>query len=486
LPKESNSQKVHIALERPIVKNNLGRYVALTAILMSSFVSVLNTSMIRVASPILMQDFGASYSDLTWVTNSYQIVYAILLPVFGLLGDRYGKKKCLVGGLVLFALGSLLCGLSWNFWSLIVFRVIQAIGAAAIFPSGVVSATELFPPERRGMVMGIWGTAIQLGNVSGPTIGGLIINWAGWKATFFVNTPIALLSAFGIAMIVKSDATKPEPASFDYIGAVSLGAIVISVVTILQMGYDVGWTSPIVLGMATLLVVSVPVFVRTETRVKQPVIDFNMFRNPVFIAALFTGGSHLIAIQGTQFLMPLFLSQIRNFDSLGVGLVMMPLAAIRVVISPISGIISDKFGNQVPVGLGLILRTAALAMCAFMTSEAPVALITTLLTIDGAGAALIWSPVMNAMLESVPSDQAGSATGVFNMVRFIFGVVGTTVIGVAMDSLFQGTSSAGAPVPGFFQSYLGLAVVTGIGFFAVRSLRSKPKDTTQTHTAARS
>ena len=149
--------------------NRMARLVATAAIMMSSFATVLNTSMIRIASPDLQAYFGFSYSELTWVGNSYQIAYAVLLPVLGLIGDKYGRRRCLTWGLGVFAFGSLLSGFAWSFWSLIGFRIVQAIGASAIFPNAVATAMRLFPEENRGKVMGIWGMAISLGSVSGPS-----------------------------------------------------------------------------------------------------------------------------------------------------------------------------------------------------------------------------------------------------------------------------------------------------------------------------
>jgi EmrB/QacA subfamily drug resistance transporter len=447
------------------------KYIAFAAILTSTFVTVLNTSMIRVATPDLQAEFQLNYSDLSWVFNSYQIVYAILLPVFGQIGDKYGRRRCLTTGLTIFGLGSLLGGLSWNFPSLVIFRIIQAIGAAGVFPNAVVSATDLFPPEHRGKVMGIWGMAVSMGSVTGPSIGGVIVHYLGWKYVFFANVPFVILSFTAILLLMKSDAQTPSAFHFDYPGTVTLAVMIITLVVALQNGSEMGWNSAPVLIMLTVSVACLPVFKRIETNCQEPVIHMGLFKNPVFLSGVYCGGIHLVAIQGMQFLMPIFLSAVKDFDAVTIGLVLVPQAAVRLVVSPITGLLEDRFGSKTPVTLGLIIRTLALVLFAFLTPSASKSLITLSLLLDGTGAALIWAPSLNAVIKSSPQEMASSVTGVFNMLRFIMASTSTVIIGLVMDKLFHGVpANKLAPVPGFLQTYIGLAVLTALGLLVVRNL----------------
>jgi EmrB/QacA subfamily drug resistance transporter len=450
---------------------NLGKYLALISILLSSFATVLNTSMVRIASPFIQEAFSIDYSDLTWIFNGYQIVYAILLPVFGLLGDKGGRKKMLIGGLIVFGVGSVLCALSWSYPTLLLFRVVQAIGAAAIFPNAVVIATNLFPPEQQGRIIGLWGTSTSMGSVAGPSIGGFIIQYLGWTYIFSINVVFAIAALISITTIVKSDTVKdPNQKSFDYLGTIFLATIIISLVISLTMGPDMGWTHPLVLSLLAVFAFSAMFFPKIEKRSESPVIDLSLFRNKIFVAGTLCGGTHLMAIQGMNFLMPLFLTQVKGLDALAVGVVMIPQALIRLLISPISGVLADKYGNRVPITAGLIVRTLSLSLFAFLSPSTPMLIITVALLLDGAGSSLIWAPSMNAVLAATDHSKASSVTGVFNMLRFIMGVIGTVIIGLIMDKFFTGVPLEASRIPGFFQSYSLLACITMSGLLVSRSL----------------
>ncbi len=445
-------------------------YVALLAIMSSSFVTVLNTSMTHVISPDLVETFGLDYSQLTWTFTSYQIIYAILMPVFGQLGDRSGRRRCLLVGLSVFGIGSLLSGVSWNYASLVVFRVIQGIGASAIFPNATVLATSLFEADHRGKVMGIWGMTVSLGSVTGPSIGGLIVRYLGWEYIFFVNVPCALVALIAILLATHSDSTTLQSFSFDVKGTVLLSTIIVALVTVLQSGPAVGWTSPLVLWMSLVLAVSVLSFVWVESRIAEPLIDLRIFTNRTFLAGIYCGGMHLVAIQGMQFLMPLFMAQILGMDALTIGLLMVPQAAIRLVVSPLAGVLEDKYTSKLPVTAGLIVRSVALISFAYLTQESSRAFLTFALLLDGTGAALIWSPSINAVLKSFPPDRAASITGVYNMIRFVMGVVGVVLVGLVLDQTYSKGFAPNNPVPGYFQSYVVLAGLTALGLLFAKSL----------------
>jgi EmrB/QacA subfamily drug resistance transporter len=459
-------------------------YVALLAVMSSSFVTVLNTNMTHVISPNLVEAFGLDYSQLTWIFTSYQIIYAVLMPVFGKLGDRSGRRRCLLVGLCVFGIGSLLSGLSWNYASLVAFRVLQGIGASAIFPNATVLATSLFPPDHRGKIMGIWGMTVSLGSVTGPSIGGLIVRYLGWKSIFFVNAPCALLAMTAIMLATRSDSTTLDSFRFDTKGAVLLLTMVVTLVTVIQNGPTMGWASPSVILMLLVLTVSVPSFVLVENRITDPLIDPKTLTNKTFLAGVYCGGMHLVAIQGMHFLMPLFMGQVLGLDPLTIGILMAPQAAIRLVVSPIAGVLEDKYTSRIPVTVGIVVRSIALASFAYLTQESSRTFLTLSLLLDGVGAALIWSPSINAVLKSYPRDMAAYVTGVYNMIRFVMGVVGVGLIGLVLDKNYSADFVSNSPVPGYYQSYIVLAGVTALGLLFVKSL-GKQADFVGSQTQAR-
>ena len=447
------------------------QYVTLLTLLTSAFATLLSTSMVRIASPFIQEAFSLRYADLTWIHNAYQISYAILLPVFGQLGDRCGRRKILLYGLGLFGVGSVLCGLSWDLLSMSLFRLVQGIGAAAIFPNALVLATGAFPSETRGKAMGIWAMGISLGSVSGPTLGGLFIELFGWRSIFFINVIFLAVSLLCIFRYVKVDSPSDGGAgAFDYRGTLILAVMIVSLVTAMVNGPDVGWTNFGVMALVGVMLLSLPVFFKVERNHDNPLIEPGLFKNRVFLTGVLCGGVHLVAIQGTNFLMPLFLSQVHGMHALSIGLLMLPQAAIRFVVSPLAGSIADRFGNRLPVTVGLLIRTAAMVSLGLLTAQSTALRIGLALVLDGAGAALVWAPSLNASLESCPEEMAGSAAGVFNMMRFVMGVIGTVVVGVVLDMFFTVIPETG-PVPGFLHAYLVLGFLTAIGLTRVKYLQ---------------
>lgn len=454
------------------------KYIAFTAILVASFLTVINTNMIRVASPHLQEALDVNYSNLSWVLNSYQIAYAVLLPVFGQIGDKFGRRQCLVVGIAVFAIGALLGGLAWDFASLVIFRTLQAAGAAAIFPNALVTGTALFPPEHSGKVMGIWGMSTSMASVLGPTVGGFIVQYLGWQYIFHVNVPFAVLSGIAILLLIKSDWRKPSSFHFDYFGTFVLATMIIALIAGLQAGSEAGWTSPRAVIMLATAFVCLPLFNKIEQNCSEPVIQLEMFQNLSFLSAVYCGSTHLIAIQGMQFLMPIYLSTVKGFDPVKIGLILMPQALIRLVVSPIAGWLEDRYGSKIPVAAGLILRTLALASLGLLTASSTNTVITLALLLDGIGAALVWSPSLNAAINSSPKEMASSATGLFNMIRLIMAATSMVLVGLAMDKLFTGMpQSSSTPVPGFFQIYMAFAAVTALGLLTVRYLEVRtPED----------
>ncbi len=455
------------------------RYFSLIALATSAFATVLSTSMVRIAAPYIQEAFLLRYADLTWIHNSYQISYAILLPVFGQLGDRYGRRRILLAGLLLFGIGSVMSGLSWNMLSLISFRLVQGIGGAAIFPNALTIGTGLFPKHERGKAMGIWAMGVSLGSVTGPTLGGFVVQLLGWRSVFFVNVAFILVSLVSIFTVVRMvEQTDDSEGAFDFRGTIMLAFMITMLITGIVSGPERGWTDPLILVMMTGVLVVLPLFWRYEGEHHKPVIDPDLLRNRTFMSGMLCGGVHLVAIQGMNFLMPLFLSHVHGWSAMTIGLIMLPQAAVRLVISPLSGYIADRFDNALPVIVGLSVRTTGLILMALLTDQSTIFHIGFVLTLDGIGAAMVWAPSMNAAMESSPEEKRGSVAGVFNMLRFVMGALGTVFVGVVLDLAFR-APTAGTPVAGYLHAYLMLASFTGLALLRVRDLNVRSPRTTR-------
>ncbi|MEW6524204.1 MAG: MFS transporter [Bacillota bacterium] len=447
--------------------NRSWRYLAFVTILAATFMSVLNTNMIRVASPSIMSEFGVDVKDLTWVFNAYILPYSILMPVFGRLGDMYGRKRMFMLGLTTFAAGSILCSMTWTFGSLVLFRVIQAVGAGALFPNAMAMGTALFPPDQRGRMLGVWGGTAAVGAVVGPALGGFLVDFLRWRAVFYVNVPVAVLALVGAATLLGE--SPKRPGRFDFAGSILLAAGLFSLVMgLTSVGDGRGLVTAGYLAIALLIIWA---FCRVEKGLEQPTVDLNLFSNPVFVAGTVCGGVHMLTGQATTFLLPLFLAQVQGHPAAVIGLIMLPSACVRIFASPLGGALSDRLGNRWPVTAGLLIKILTFTLLAFLTPQASPAYIVAALLINGTGAGLIWSPTLSAVMGSAPPERAGTVAGVFNMLRFVAGICGTTVAGLVLSANFARIDPARrGPVPGYFESYVMLIAVCALALVFVRQL----------------
>lgn len=459
------------------------RYLAFITILAATFMSVLNTNMVRVASPAIMSEFGVDVKDLTWVFNAYILPYSILMPVFGRLGDLHGRKKVFMLGLTTFALGSILCSITWSFSSLVLFRVIQAVGAGALFPNAMAMGTTLFPPEQRGRMLGIWGGTAAVGAVIGPALGGFLVDYLRWRSVFYVNLPVALLGLIGAATLLSESERKPG--RFDLTGALLLAAGLFALVMGFTGAGNGNWYLTVALLAAAVVILRA--FVCVQRRLDQPTVDLSLFSNRVFVAGTICGGIHMLTAQATTFLLPLFLAQVQGLSATAIGLILLPSAGIRIFASPLGGTLADRLGNRWPVTVGLLTKIVTFTLLALLTPQASPAYVVTALLINGAGAGLIWSPTLNAVMGATSPERAGSVAGVFNMLRFIGGIIGTTSAGLMLDARFEYIDPAATgPVPGYFESYLSLIGGCLLALMFVKRLecRESPREQAQRAVAA--
>ncbi len=444
------------------------RNLAFATVLAGTFMSVLNTNMIRVASPTVMQEFGVDVRSLTWLFNGYLLPYSVFMPVFGRLGDLYGRRRLYMSGMVVFTAASFLCSLAWSYWALVLCRTLQAIGAAALYPNAMVMATGLFGPEHRGRALGIYGSTASVGAVIGPAVGGFLVEYLRWRSVFYVNIPVGLAALTGAWLLLK-ESERREVADFDIQGSAYLAAAVFSLVMVITR---VG--TPGLGGTLTYLgvfAVTTVMFARTEARSASPVVDPSLLRNRVFMGGAVCGSIHMLTAQASMFLLPLFLAQIKGMAGAAIGLVMLPSACIRVFASPLGGALSDRLGSRVPVTIGLAVQVVTFALLARLTPAASPLYITAALLCNGVGAGLMWSPVLSAVMGSVPPERSGVVAGVFNMLRLIAGMGGSTVAGLLLArSIHLVDPSRLAPVPGYRDAYALLVVLCLLGQLSVRWL----------------
>lgn len=429
------------------------RWIILANVSVATFMSTLDSSIVNVALPTISANLQTELSVLQWVITAYLLVISSLLPVFGRVADLVGRKRIFTLGFLVFTLGSLLCGLATNIWFLIATRVLQAIGASMLMANSSAIITTAFPPQERGRALGLTGTVVALGNLSGPAIGGLLLGIASWRSIFLINIPIGILGYWASQVILPTDQAKKQEETFDTFGAVFFAAGMISVLFALNNGQDWGWSSsPIVFGLilGTLLLFS---FIFNETKVNHPLIDLSLFRNRPFLIGNLSGFLSFIAMFSNTMLMPFYLQHILHFQASQVGLFMAAFPLTMAITAPLSGRTSDRIGPVVLTTTGLLMTSLGLFYLASVTATSTAWQILPGPLLMGIGAGLFQSPNNSSVMSSVPKPKLGTAGGISALVRNVGMVVGTALA----VTLFENRQEAflrGIPNPDQIQQTL--------------------------------
>lgn len=400
----------------------------LTASSLGAFLAVVMATGVNVALPSLVQAFESDFPVVQWVVLSYLLVNSVLLPIVGRLGDMLGKKTLFITGFFTFALGSLLCGLSPNVLTLILFRMVQGVGSALLTALGLALVTDVFPAHERGKALGINGAAISSGVVIGPSVAGLVIDAASWNWVFFLNVPFALIGALVAFRFVPLH--RPKGAHrFDVPGALLLFISLLALMFALTLGQARGFAEPLILGLFAFSALTLLAFVWFELGTEEPIVELRLFRNADLSIGLITGLATFVAISGTIFLMPFYLENILGFAPREVGLLMAIVPIVLVVIAPIAGTLSDRFGPRpvTVIGMSLIL-VGYLAVGTLDEHTTALGYILRFLPV-GLGMGTFQSPNNSAIMGSVAKARSGVAGGLLAFTRALGQTAGIAVLG---------------------------------------------------------
>ncbi len=334
----------------------------------------------------------------------------------------------------MFLIGSTLCGLAPNVYWLISFRIVQAIGAAMIIALGTAILTEAWPPHQRGQVLGLAAGFISMGIVLGPVAGGLILNSLSWRWIFYVNIPVGAialtLAAFSLAPLPPQNRNE----RFDLPGALVMGGSLLAFTLAMTVGQNRGFTDPLILALIGVSIVMAATFVWVEQRVQFPIIDLTLFRSLPFSLNLFTATLAFIAISGIVLLLPIYLNLVLSLAMTRIGLLMAAVPLIMVLVQPLSGTLSDRFGTRRVSLLGLcFILTGYLAMTTLQTDTSQVGFVLRMLPV-AIGMATFNSPNNSAIMGAVPRARLGVASGILSMMRTLGQVTGVAALGAFFAS----------------------------------------------------
>jgi EmrB/QacA subfamily drug resistance transporter len=395
---------------------NKNRWIILFVVVMVTFMSTLDSSIVNVALPVMAEKLKVTTEGIQWVVTCYLIVIAATILVFGRLGDIKGKVKMFKFGLALFTIGSLLCGATNSLTFLVIARAIQAIGAAGAMANNQGIIAQVFPANERGRALGISGTFVALGTMVGPPLGGFIVDIASWKYIFLINVPIGILTfIFGMKVLPNNEKKITE--KLDTVGAVLFIFVVIPLFGALDQGQVVGFTKPLILAGFLISIISFILFILVEKRRQTPLLQLQIFNNKLFSISIFCGFISFVAIFCSNIIQPFYLQNVRKLSPSATGLYMTIYPIILSVVAPASGYLSDRIGSEFLTFVGLIFTSVGLFLMSTLTEHSSLIVMVFFVAAMSLGNGLFQSPNTSLIMSTVPKDKLGIAGSVNALVR---------------------------------------------------------------------
>ncbi len=396
-------------------KPSWNRWEVLAVVMTGTFMAILDSSIVNIALPHIMTSLEVNLSQVQWVLTAFMLAAAVVMPLTGWLGNRFGYGKLYLAALGLFTFGSLLCGLAWNIDSLITFRVLQALGGGMMQPAGMAMITQVFEPHERGRAIGIWGIGAMVAPTIGPTAGAYLTEYFEWRSIFTINIPVGLILIIIGAGVFSKQEHKFKPPAFDWMGFSALGVFLVCLLLGLDRGQDHGWTSTLILTYFVMAAVAFVLFIVIETSTPHPVIPLSMFKIPDFTAGLVLAVARSTALFGAVFLLPVFLQRLMGLSTIQNGIIMIPGAISVAFFMPIAGRLTDSYGARWPAAIGVICASASLYFYSTLDVDSSRWAIIYPQIFRGAGIAFMLTPVATAALNAVHPRQAGIASGLLNV-----------------------------------------------------------------------
>lgn len=421
------------------------RWKALSVLVVGLLVVVLDNTILNVALKTIQDDLGASQNQLVWAINAYSLAFAALLFTWGVLGDRFGRKRILMIGLLLFGLASALCAFADSPGELIAYRALMGVGGASVMPVSLSIVTVIFPPQERGRAIGIWSAAVGGAVAIGPVLGGLLLehpNWFSWLtgndwgSVFFINVPIVIVGLIGIWMLVP-ETKNPRPGQLDPVGLVLSVVGLFTVVYGIQNASEVGWGAPSTWGFIVLGLAALAGFVLYERRCTHPSIDLSLFKIRSFTVPLTGVTLAFAAMQGTLLFLTFYYQIVRGWTPLQAGLLVLPFAVGQLLGAPRSAKMVKRFGARVVIPVGLAFAATGMVFFSLVTPDTPVWMLVVLGVVFGFGLGNTIAPSTTRMTLATPPERSGSGSAVQNTVRQVGAVFGVAILSSIVTTVYS-------------------------------------------------
>ncbi len=420
-------------IEKPKYEGSY-KWIVMIVTMIGFVMTELDESIVNVAIPKIMADFGVTLSSIEWVTTVYMLANAIFMPMTGWLREKTGYKNMYVLSLVFFTIGSVLCGIAWNLPTLIIARVIQAVASGIIMPTVMAMMTEIFPPEERGTAFGFMAI-VFIFPLFGPILGGYLTDYFGWRSIFFVNLPIGIIGTVAAVEILRSDKpadVKQKP--FDFWGFGFLSVFLICTLLGISKGQSEGWTSTYIITCLTLASLGLTGFILVETNISNPLMDLRLYKIPLFANLSILTVVRSATMFGSIFLIPVFVQQQLGYTAVQSGMLMFPASLVMIAAMPFVGKLADKVGPKVPTIVGLIMVAISTYLYVNITASTSQWSLIYPMAIRNVGIALMIAPLMTAFMNMVPKDKIAVASSMNNILQQIGDAVGIAFFTAVMSS----------------------------------------------------
>jgi MFS transporter, DHA2 family, multidrug resistance protein len=434
-----------IALRYPAAKAApTNKWLVTISITFGTLMGAIDSSIVNVALPHIRGAVGATLQEITWISTSYAVALVLVMPLTAFLGRLFGQKRVYLACLVLFLVGSFLCGTATTLTSLIVYRLLQGLGAGALQPTEQAILRQTFPPQEQAMAMALFGMAVMIGPAIGPTLGGYIVDHYHWSWIFFINLPVGLLGLFMVASFVHEDPelleqnhalAEQQRKNVDWWGIAFMWIGLAALEYFLEEGARDDWfDSRLITAVFLVAIFSLAAFIVRELTARVPAVDLSLFADPVFLSGTMIGGLMFAMLMANMFLLPIFMQELLGFTAVQSGVALMPRMLIMMVAVPIVGRIYNVLSPRVVIAFGVIVFAISSWQLSHLTLQSGTSDIVIPLLVQGIGFACLFVPLTTVALASIPRHRMADATGLNSLVRQIGGAVGLAIFATVLGN----------------------------------------------------
>lgn len=417
------------------MKEGTSKWLVLITVIVGTFLGRLDQTVVNLGLPHIINDFGITVSAAGWIATAYILANAVFVPVWGKLGDTIGRKKVYVLGFIMFIVGSVLAGLSWNLPSMIIFRIIQAIAGSADYPTAMAILTVTFPPGRaRSQALGIWSASFAAAAVFGPLIGGPLIDNFGWRSVFLINLPVGIIGLLMALAYINESVSERATKVFDWWGAIVLGISLSALVLVLDQGLDWGWLSWKAVLCYIVTLGSLAQFIRIERSHPEPIVDLKFFKNPVFVNANINNFIVFLAIMGSVFLIPIFAQTFLGYDATQTGYLFIPMAFGLMAMAPLGGMLTGKIEPRYIIFASTFLAGVSIYFFSYIDPRSTQWDIIIPLFFMASTLGFGMAQRTGIIAAVVPDHEIGSASAILALTRNIAGAFGIALFSTILQT----------------------------------------------------